>query len=71
MIEKIEMLKGKSCSLTLKTGDSFAGVIQNIQFNEKTTALRIIFLIEGTKSLTIPITQIKSIEEIDIAPSNV
>ena len=65
MIEKIEKLKGKNCSLTLKIGDSYTGIIKIIEFDTKIAELRIIFEIEGTTGLIIPISQIKSINEID------
>ena len=65
MIEKLEKLIGKNCSLTLKIGDSYTGFIQKIEFDSITTELRIIFEIEAKKGLIIPISAIKSISEVD------
>lgn len=65
MIDKLEELKGKNCSLTLKIGDSYTGFIQKIEFDVNTTELRIFFVIKGTKGLVVPISQIETINEID------
>lgn len=64
MVEKLKDLKGKKCCLTLNNNDSFIGVIRKIEFNDITTALRVVFEIEPKKDMTIQISKIKSITEI-------
>jgi len=65
MEEKVLNLIGKECSIMLLNDDSYIGVVKRLEFNEYSKELRISFEVESGKGLIIPISQIKSIVEVE------